>query len=170
MTSIATLVNGGGGGGSRALFQESGFEIYGDGFTFAPFFYPSRVVVSKAQKLARDGTPCGGEDVENVGSENREIHIVGVIRQHEKFALERLLDQTDQLNMISLSWSGEIRVDDGDYEGPIGRDAHTGEYVWKYTLNLVSTGTDESGQSPVSGILQTAFDASAFDTSLLRRL
>lgn len=169
MTSFAEIRSGGGSSGgevSRALFSDSGFEIYNDEFTFAPFFYPSRVVVSKAQKITRDGTPCGGEDVENVGSENREIHIVGVIRQHEKFALERLLDQTDELNIISLSWSGEIKLDEGDYEGPIGVDPHTNEFHWKYTLNLVSTGTDESSRSPESGILREPFDSSSIPRGL----
>lgn len=135
------------------------FEIYGGGVYFAPFFYPNRVIVSKAQKLARDGSPCGGEDVNNIGSENREIHIVGIIRQQEKQALDSILDQDEPVNLISMSWSGEVLIEEGEYEGPVGVDPHTNEYHWQYTLDLVSTGANETTNRAEDGIVRPVFGA-----------
>lgn len=137
-------------------YRNTPFELYGNGVHFAPFFYPTRVVVTKEQKLARDGNPCAGEDVDNIGSKNREIHIVGLVRQNERYALEQVLDQTDDMNLISLSWSGEVVIENGEYEGPIGQDAHTNEYLWEYTIDLVSTGEDEAHHSHDSGIISPA--------------
>lgn len=135
---------------------EANFEIYGNGVYFAPFFYPRDVVVGKEQKLSRDGSPCGGEDVENIGSKNREIHIVGIIRESERGALNTILDQQDEVNLITMSWSGEVRIESGEFRGPVGYDPHTNEWHWEYTLDLVSTGANETDAIPDAGILQRA--------------
>lgn len=142
--------------GPLAPVHRSGFELSGNGVSFAPFFYPNRVVVSKEQKLSRDGSPCGGEDVENIGSKNREIHVVGIIRDQERHAIEAVLDQKEPMDLFTEGWEGEVRVEDGEYEGPVGYDPHTNEWHWQYRLNLVSTGEDEEGGVTGSGIIRKA--------------
>lgn len=155
MALIGPFISGGGGGGGP-FSEDSGFELFAEGISFAPFFYPDRVVVGKEHNLARDGSPCGGEDVDNIGSKNKEIHVTGIIRQHEKHALEAIIDYSEPLELISMSWSGEVVVEDGEFEGPIGVDAHTGEFHWQYTINLVSTGEDEPNKIPDAGIIKQA--------------
>lgn len=148
-------------GGSTALARSSRaapFEVFGDGFSFAPFFYPRRVVVGKEHNLKREDNICGNEDVSSTGSKNREIHIVGILRQHERYSFETLMDQSDPVNLISLSWSGEVYVENADYEGPIGFDPHTNEYHWQYTLDLVSSGVHEDGfRNAQNGIISRGY-------------
>lgn len=123
------------------MTQDS-FELSGP-VNFAPFYVPNRFSWKKQRNLDREENFCGGEDVEDLGSKNREVHISGAIRFPETFAFNNILDNDEPLNLISPGWSGEVRVVDGEFEGPTGIDPHTRDDLYQYTLNLVSTGRDE---------------------------
>lgn len=123
---------------------QSAFLLTGD-ITFGPFYSPKRISVSKERELNRQETFCGGEDVTDLGSKNREIHIAGRLLESELEAFEGLLDNNEPLDMTTPGWTGEIMVKSGEYEGPVGRDSRTREYFFQYSLDVVSTGRDESG-------------------------
>ncbi|OYR54914.1 hypothetical protein DJ70_12860 [Halorubrum halodurans] len=47
------------------------------------------------------------------------------------------------MDLVSPGWSGEVRVMDGEFEGPNGIDPVSRQNLFQFTLNLVSTGRDE---------------------------
>ncbi len=60
---------------------------------------------------------------------------------------------------MGAAWEGEVRVEEGEYHGPVGkdtRDLHRDANHWKYTLQLVSTGRDEYDNFTKDGILEEA--------------
>lgn len=120
------------------------FGMYGIN-NFAPFYSPSRISISKERKLNRKEDFCGGETVDDIGEKNREIHISGLVLGKEIAAFNALLDDPVTYTLITNIWDGQVRVDDGDIEGPGPFDPIHKDRLFKYTLNLVSTGRDESG-------------------------
>lgn len=149
MNINAPFRGGGGGGGSRedrsSPSLKNNFGISGNGANFGPFFMPDRIAVSKERNLVRHANFCGLEDVFEIHGHNREVHVSGKLRESELPAFERVLDHRQPADLITPSWSGEIRVIKGDHEGPIGYDPQVGEFIWEYSLDLVSTGEDEDG-------------------------
>lgn len=131
---------GGSGGGTGTQTE---FAIYGP-TSFTPHYIPRRFSFSKNREINRTENFCGGEDIEDLGSKNREIHISGLIRRSEVGAFNNLMDGSEPLDLISPGWSGEVRVVDGEYEGPKSTDPMNGENLYQFTLNLVSTGKDEA--------------------------
>lgn len=131
-----------GSGGSSS--KDNRFSVSGNGTNFGPFFMPDRISVSKERNLVRHANFCGLEDVFEIHGHNREIHVSGKIRENELAAFERLLDHNQPADLITPSWSGEVRVVKGDHEGPIGFDPQTQQFLWEYSLDLVSTGEDEA--------------------------
>ena len=149
---IAPTLSAGGGGGttaaggnSSASPRDNRFGVSGNGANFGPFFMPDRISVTKERNLVRHANFCGNEDVFEVHGHNREIHVSGKLRENELPAFERLLDHNQPADLASPSWEGEVRVVKGEYEGPIGWEPQTGQYLYQYSLDLVSTGEDESG-------------------------
>ncbi len=137
----------GGSAGRRSRPDGSKFSLSGNGVYFGPFFMPDRVSVSKERNLVRHANFCGLEDVFEIHGKNREIHIAGKLRQSELPAFERVLDHNQPADLItpSDSFNGEVRVVKGDYEGPVAWEPQTGQWLWEYSLDLVSTGMNEAG-------------------------
>lgn len=126
---------------------QSSFELAGD-VNFAPFYVPNRFRIKKSRNLDRQENFCGREDVTDLGAKNREVHISGYMREPEIAAFTDIIDASVSLNLVTPGWVGEIRVSDGEYEGPNLIDPHTGDDLYKYTLDLVSTGKDENQSTP----------------------
>ncbi|MFC6717884.1 hypothetical protein ACFQGT_09615 [Natrialbaceae archaeon GCM10025810] len=146
------------------------FRIRGNGVYFAPTYVPDRIQIAKERNLVRHANFCGLEDVFEVHAKNREVHVTGTILHSELGSFERVLDHNDVADLSTPGWSGKIRVVQGDYEGPVGWDPRSGDYLWGYTLDLVSTGEDEAehlrfagngivhdgrGRGTVGGIMQS---------------
>lgn len=112
--------------------------------TFGPYYAPERLSVTKKRNLNRQENFCGGEDITDLGAKNRSAHVAGLILETELSAFNGVLDNDQAINMTTHGWSGQVMVKEGEYEGPVGRDAETGEYLYKYSLDVVSTGLDES--------------------------
>ncbi len=121
------------------------FSIHGEGLEFRPWYVPDRVQVSKERNLVRHANFCGLEDVFEIHGKNREIHISGNLLQSDLGSFEDVLDHNRTAQLITAAWSGEVRVVQGEYEGPIGWDATKNEYLWSYNVDLVSTGFNEAG-------------------------
>jgi hypothetical protein len=145
-------IGGGGGDAVRVTQNEdremdkAPFVLTGD-FFFAPQHYPETIRVRKQRELDRSKGFCGGEQVTDTGSKNREIHITGKMRgEQEKYYFSEIVDDGGPFDMSSTTWSGEVRVSEGEYEGPVMWHPPSGEYYYDYTLDLVSTGRDENGE------------------------
>jgi len=139
------------------------FELSNTNVVFAPLIYPKKVVVRKERRKSRQAGYCEGEDVADIGSKNREIDLNGVILQYEKPAIDALLDESGNLDLVADEWSGEVQILDGEYER-IAADTYS------YRLTLVSTGLDEDGGSRNSGILDAGvagYDLDYIDNLIL---
>jgi hypothetical protein len=121
------------------------FSLRGDSHIFAPSIYPAEIVVSKERTKARNENLCEGETVDDTGSKNREILVTGKILRSELQAFDDLLDDGPEFDMLADEWVGEVEVLDGEYRG-------AGLDVYRFKLNLVSTGRDEGGYTG-NGIL-----------------
>lgn len=149
--------------------EQDMFAIYGL-VDFAPHYIPKRFSFGKERNIDRTENFCGNEDVSDLGSKNREIHISGLIRKGELQAFNNLLDATEAVELVSPGWSGEVRVLDGEFEGPSYTDPMTRQYLYKYSMNLVSTGKDESAYrgeqlgDSISDFLQATADDLESDT------
>jgi hypothetical protein len=123
--------------------KQSAFLLTGD-VVFGPFYAPKRISVTKDRDLNRQENFCGGEDVTDLGSKNRELHFAGKLLGNELLAFEALLDNDEPLDLTTPGWGGQIMVSGGEYEGPEGVDPRTGANFFTYSLDVVSTGRDES--------------------------
>lgn len=126
------------------------FALVGN-VTFAPKFFPDRIQVTKERNISREENFCKGEDVVDQGPKNREIHITGRVVGVELDAFDAVLDDGGTFTMTSTTWSGQIVVEQGEYEGPVGWEPTTGDLHWEYRLDLISTGVDEEGLEARSG-------------------
>ena len=122
---------------------QSVFAIYGIA-GFAPLYIPKRFSFAKERNIDRTENFCGNEDLSDLGAKNREIHISGRVRQSELESFNNLLDSDEPHRLVSPGWVGEIRVSDGEYDGPRSVDPLTGEYLYLYKMNVISTGKNES--------------------------
>jgi len=138
------------GGGSS--FEQMPFLVNGE-TSFGPFYPPDRIQIEKERDLKRESSMCGGEDVTDNGSKNREIHVSGVIRKSEVSAFNNLIDEDEALDLITVGFQGEVHVRKGDFEGPTTWDPEHKEWMYKYTVDFVSTGRDDEdkAQTIVSG-------------------
>lgn len=121
------------------------FALDGDDSRFAPDVYPETLRVTKERSLNRRDNFCGGEDVTDQGPKNKEIHISGYLKEERKDDIWNISDYAQKLDLTSPTWSGEVRVETAELDGPLGLNPESQQRYWKYTLDLVSTGKDEPG-------------------------
>ncbi len=120
--------------------------------SFRPHYYPTRCVLDKERDLVREKGVCDNEYVNDVGGKNREIHVDGFLTSNELEDFHKLCDFGQKCYVFTMQWEGEVLLADSGLEGPEGIDAHSGLWMYKYTLQLISTGRDELG-SAGSGII-----------------
>jgi hypothetical protein len=135
-------------------FLLSGPDIY-----FAPFFAPDRISNAKERNLSREENFCGGEDVTDIGSTNRTIHIKGRLLKSELSSFDNIVDSNDPLRVIMEGWSGEVRIEMGEWEGPVGWEPQAQEKLFQYTFDFVSTGAGENSDGYEDGIIDDGFVA-----------
>jgi hypothetical protein len=144
----------------ESITAQGTFGLYGEA-GFSPHYVPTRFRVGKERNLDRSESFCGGEDVEDLGSKNRELHISGWLRESEISAFDDLLDSDATHDIVTPGggWDGEVRVLDGEYEGPRSFDPFSRELLFKYSMNVLSTGRDESSSGGYgNGIVQEGTD------------
>jgi hypothetical protein len=130
--------------------KKLGFEIDppDERWVFIPTFYPDRFVQTKPRKLKRDSNQCDGEDVSLKKIKNREFHASGIVLASEIQLLQLLLNYTGVVDVISpLTPNGgmECRIDTAKLGEKKGYSSTEREWMFKYSLDLVSTGKDEYG-------------------------
>lgn len=128
------------------------FVLSGD-VTFAPRYLPSTFRRTKSRNLNRKENFCGGENVSDRGAENWEFHVVGPVLTAGIEFFDRLAEDGGDILLTSLSWSGEVKIEEAELEGPTAWDPAAQQFQWRYTLDLVSTGKDESGNENNTGII-----------------
>lgn len=136
--------------------KQLGFEIFPSqsSWTFVPNFYPDKFTQMKKKELDRYGGKCGGESVSIKSIKNREFHAEGIILEGEVEVFNALVDYDKTVDLISpLTESGgmECYIKRGELKGQSGWDPHHQQWMFKYTLDLISTGRDEydTGQNEI---------------------
>lgn len=153
MKSLLDSGGGGGGGPVAIAGTQSMFMLTGP-TTLAPFYVPERMSIDKERKLDKSDNFCGGQDITDMGSKNRVLHIAGKLRSSEVGVFNTVLNKNDPFDIVTPAWSGQVRVETGELEGPIGIDPINKMTLFKYSLDVVSTGVDEGGgQTPKYGII-----------------
>lgn len=127
------------------------FLLLGNPVEFRPYYSPKRVNVTQKRELNRTERFCGGEDVTDLGYSNSDIHISGKALKSELSNLKDSINIEQAFELTSEAFVGEVRVAGGEYEGPTGRDVETGEFMFEYSLDLVSTGRDVESRTIVEG-------------------
>lgn len=128
--------------------KQLGFELVPQDthWNFAPEFYPDDFTQMKKKELNRYASGCSGESVDIKKVKNREFHVAGVILEGEVSVFQSLLDYEGRIDLISpLSRSKgmECYVKKGELGNQKGWDPHTRQWMFEYSLDLVSTGRDE---------------------------
>lgn len=150
--------DGGGGGSGGSAFPNRGvphgfqgkggnslpFGIAASGLEFYPEYIPNQIQLNKERKLVRHANFCGLEDVFEIHGKNREVHVNGYILESELPSFADVLDWSQEAEIVTPGWSGRVRVVKGEHEGPVAWDAREEQYLWNYSLDVVSTGIDEA--------------------------
>lgn len=128
--------------------KKLGFEVSPQetAWSFAPNFYPDSFTQTKKKELDRYGGSCNGESVSIKKVKNREYHATGVILEGEVEIFNALIDIEGKVDLISsLTKNGgmECFIKNGELGELAGWDPHNRQWMFEYTLDLVSTGRDE---------------------------
>lgn len=128
--------------------QQLGFEIAPRDtyWSFAPEFYPDRFNQQKSKELTRNPQQCGGESVSLKAIKNRDFHAKGVLLEGEIPVFQKLLDfegKVDILSPLTPSGGMECYLKQGELGEQKGWDPHTRQWMFSYSMDLVSTGRDE---------------------------
>lgn len=133
--------------------KQLGFEIdpRKTSWVFTPEFYPDDFTQMKKKELNRYGSgACSGESVSIKSIKNREIHVSGVILHGEIRHFQSLIDLEEKVDLLSpLTSNGglECVIKSGELGNQKGWDPMTNQRMFKFTLDLVSTGRDERDSS-----------------------
>lgn len=150
------LDSGGPSGSTRASFMLSGSP------SFQPLFVPERMEEVKERNLDRQENWCGGEDVTDFGAKNREFHISGRLLESEIGTFDAVLDAGTAFDMVSVLWTGEVYVVRGTLEGPLWYDPRLKDFIYTYSIDVLSSGRDEPLSDAGSGIIS---DGAISDTT-----
>lgn len=144
----------GGTGGEASLSDLPEFSMTSGAANFFPEYYPERVRVGKQRELSRNPGLCDDEEVNDIGSKNREIHLSGYILESEKQSFNFMLDSGEEFKLVSMPWSGHCVIKDSKLEGPLGIENHPTlgkQWVYEYTLDLVASESGEQGDGILTG-------------------
>lgn len=131
------------------------FSLTSEEVDFEPTYYPERVKPSRERNVKRKDKICSGEDINDNGAKNHDLHIKGKLLESEKSIFWDVLDAGVEFALISMPWSGFAYVKSGKLEGPKGIDNREREWVYEYTIKLVASDKDNPSNS--SGIISTGW-------------
>lgn len=152
MVQVSKFTQGNGSFSAPRKSFNFSFSLYGP-TNFGPFYSPQRISISKQRKIDQKENFCGGEDVADIGEENREIHLSGLLLRKEIRAFNRLVDEPLKYILVTDIWNGEVVVKGGDIEGPVMYDPQHKQSLFSYSIDMVSTGKDEGSNDDNDGII-----------------
>lgn len=127
---------------------------------FSPYFYPDRFNQTSEKELRREGQQCRGEDVSVKNFKNADFHATGVLLEENLRTFQMLLQHDGPVDMITpVSPQGGLKVfikkgEVGEIDGWFpGQNGIEGQWLLNYTLDFVSTGEDEYGNSDGNSIV-----------------
>jgi len=123
------------------------FGIYSDEVDdFLPRYYPERFNVTTGKKLERTAAECAGQRVSIEELKNSELHVKGKVLAQNLNQLDEIAHTTEPVEVISpvfVTGGIEAYVKSSE-RGEIDKyDNFAGDWLIKYTIDLVSTGRDE---------------------------
>jgi len=107
---------------------------------FRPEFYPDRIQVTKERNLDRSDNFCKGEDVNDDGAKNRDIHVTGPMLKFGLDEAHELADSGAKHTLVSATWSGDVYVKAIEVEGPTGWYPPANSMIWEYRMDFVADG------------------------------
>lgn len=118
-------------------------------FIVGPFVprYSPEVRVTKARNLQSQQDLCEGEYMYDLGGKNREIHVTGYVHVRDFPTFNGMLEAGEPMEMVSEKWTGEVLVKRGRLEGAYMWDGYEDDWLSNFSLDLVSTGRDERGET-----------------------
>ncbi|QSG06407.1 hypothetical protein HSR121_2075 [Halapricum desulfuricans] len=90
------------------------------------------------------------------------MHVSGFILDREMQAFQDTLDSGEPFDLITNAWEGQVTLENGDWEGPVGWDAKTKQLLYKYSFDLVSTGLDEENRPIPDGIISPGSSSTSY--------
>lgn len=126
------------------------------GTEFAPEFYPDRFNKVMEKELDRNGQQCRGEDVSIKNFKNADIHATGVCFARQISTIEEIHAHDGKVDLytpISPNGGLEAFVKKAEIGEMSGWNPHQNQWMFKYTLDFVSTGLDEYGGDGMSDIV-----------------
>lgn len=137
--------------------QRLGWELVGEDneWSFAPTFYPERFTQSKEREFDRNYRSCEGENISIKGIKNRSFHAKGTLLGSEIETFNNVVDHDGLVDIISPLTPGggmECEIKNTELGEIEGYDPVRQEWLFKYTIDLVSTGRAKS-DSPYNAIV-----------------
>lgn len=144
--------------------KQLGFEISPNTveWSFIPEFYPDSFTQMKKKELERYGGKCNGESVSIKSIKNRELHATGVILEGEVEIFRALQDIGSKVDLISpLTSDGgmECYIKQAELGEQKGWDPHNQQWMFEYTVDLVSTGRDEYASDGENAIVTAIMES-----------
>lgn len=129
-----------------------GFEIQPTegAWSFSPLYYPDSFTQNKPKELNRNGQQCSGENVSIKALKNREFHASGVMLFETISTYHELMDHHGYVEILSPLVPGggmECVIKKAELGDKNGWDPHNRQWLFEYTVDLVSTGRDEFGSN-----------------------
>lgn len=123
--------------------------------SFDPVYYPDRYTDTLEKELKRDGRQCGGEDVSIDKTKNPEFHATGIVLDGNVEDFRKIRKHKGPVNLVTPLTDNaggmEVMVKKGKIGEIVGWDAVYKQWQFKYTIDMVATGTDtdESGKNEI---------------------
>jgi hypothetical protein len=143
--------------------KQLGFEIspVEVSWAFVPQFYPETFTQMKKKELDRYGGKCDGESVSIKSIKNREFNAAGRLLQGEVSIFQALSDIDSEVDLISPKAERggiECFVKQAELGQQVGWNPHHRQWMFEYTIDLVSTGRDEHDDSSNNDIVTALID------------
>jgi hypothetical protein len=132
-----------------------GAEFYSQP-VFVPDYYPDTMRQNKDKELNRDGRQCSGEKITVDKIKNREFHVQGIMLEYEVGNFNELCDYAGDVELVCpMVPRGAMKciIKSSEVGENQGYDPHAGQWMFEYTLDLVSTGEDEYDESGRNAIV-----------------
>ena len=142
-------------------FEITPGEESDESWGFTPIMYPEKFTQMKERELDEYGGKCGSQNVRVKEIKNRKVHISGILAVKDVAIFNYLMDFREPVDVISpiIPGSGmECEINEAELGNQVGVDPVTKQRLFKYTIDLTSTGKDEyegNNNSIVTAILDS---------------